>query len=78
MIATDHSDGVQRREGMEVVVAGDIVAEARVSFRIEVDRREEVELQSTETELASVRLRPALSNPSEKLGLRNREYPRPM
>ena len=50
---------VQQRERSEVIVRGDVVTVTRVPLR-ELDRREQVILQSFDAELASIRLHPTL------------------
>ena len=50
---------VERGKGVEKIVAGDIIAVARIALR-KLNGRKEVKLQTRETQRAAVRLRPSL------------------
>ena len=63
VVSANHRHGVHCGKGMEVVIARDIVTEAGIAFGVEIDCREQIELQPGKTQLAAIRLRPTLIEP---------------
>ena len=59
---------VEERKGSEVIVRGDVVAQAGIPLR-ELNRREKVVLNTAKAQLAAVRLRPSLVIAEGKIGV---------
>ena len=67
VVSANERHGVHSREGMEKVVARDVVTKAGIAFGVEIHGREKVELQSGKSEFAAIRLRPALIEPKREI-----------